>query len=101
MLVGVDDMDIFKGIELKLQAFERLLEMHPEWHGKLALVQVGVMRTRPLNDLGIQDSCLQPQETSASQDTARHHRLSQKRITSFRTAGHGAPETTKRVLCSS
>ncbi|KAG1664974.1 hypothetical protein FOA52_001986 [Chlamydomonas sp. UWO 241] len=40
VLVGVDDMDIFKGIELKLQAFERLLEMHTEWHGKLVLVQI-------------------------------------------------------------
>eukprot|EP00955_Chlamydomonas_euryale_P023786 250683-Chlamydomonas_euryale.AAC.1 len=33
-------MDVFKGIELKLLAFERLLHMHPEWHGKLALVQI-------------------------------------------------------------
>ncbi len=40
MLVGVDDMDSFKGIELKLQAFERLLDHHPEWRGKLVLVQV-------------------------------------------------------------
>mmetsp|Transcript_6377 Transcript_6377/g.19782 ORF Transcript_6377/g.19782 Transcript_6377/m.19782 type:complete len:833 (-) Transcript_6377:104-2602(-) len=40
VLVGVDDMDVFKGIELKLLAFERLLHMHPEWHGKLALVQI-------------------------------------------------------------
>ena len=39
--IGVDDMDVFKGIELKLLALERLLEMHPEWRGKLVLVQVG------------------------------------------------------------
>ncbi|KAF6264985.1 trehalose-6-phosphate synthase/phosphatase [Scenedesmus sp. NREL 46B-D3] len=40
VLLGVDDLDVFKGIELKLQAFERLLEEHPEWRGKAVLVQV-------------------------------------------------------------
>lgn len=40
VLVGVDDMDVFKGIELKLQAFDRVLEEHPEWRGELVLVQV-------------------------------------------------------------
>jgi trehalose 6-phosphate synthase/phosphatase len=40
VLLGVDDMDVFKGIELKLQAYERLLEDHPEWRGKVVLVQV-------------------------------------------------------------
>lgn len=40
MLVGVDDMDLFKGIELKLMAVERVLDHHPEWRGKLVLVQV-------------------------------------------------------------
>jgi trehalose-6-phosphate synthase len=40
VLVGVDDMDVFKGIELKLLAFERVLEHHQEWRSKLVLVQV-------------------------------------------------------------
>ena len=40
VLLGVDDMDVFKGIELKLQAFEQVLAHHPEWRGKLVLVQV-------------------------------------------------------------
>lgn len=40
VLIGVDDMDLFKGIELKLLALERVLELHPEWRGKLVLVQV-------------------------------------------------------------
>ncbi|WIA31619.1 hypothetical protein OEZ86_002503 [Tetradesmus obliquus] len=40
ILLGVDDLDVFKGIELKLQAFERLLEEHPEWRGKAVLVQI-------------------------------------------------------------
>lgn len=40
VLVGVDDMDVFKGIELKLQAFERLLDHNPDLRGKIVLVQV-------------------------------------------------------------
>ncbi|KAJ3677435.1 hypothetical protein LUZ60_003159 [Juncus effusus] len=40
MLLGVDDMDIFKGISLKLLAFEQLLTQHPEWRGRVVLVQI-------------------------------------------------------------
>lgn len=40
VLVGVDDMDVFKGIELKLRAFEALLEAHPELRSRAVLVQV-------------------------------------------------------------
>lgn len=40
VLIGVDDMDVFKGIELKLAAFEQVLVHHPEWRGKLVLIQV-------------------------------------------------------------
>ncbi|KAL4568019.1 hypothetical protein LXL04_023619 [Taraxacum kok-saghyz] len=40
MLLGVDDMDIFKGISLKLLAMEQLLIHHPEWQGKVVLVQI-------------------------------------------------------------
>ena len=40
VLVGVDDMDLFKGIELKLLSVERVLDHHPEWRGKLVLIQV-------------------------------------------------------------
>lgn len=40
VLIGVDDMDVFKGIELKLQAFEQVLTIHPEWRGRLVLIQV-------------------------------------------------------------
>ncbi|KAL8201241.1 hypothetical protein R6Q57_012580 [Mikania cordata] len=40
VLLGVDDMDIFKGISLKLLAFETLLTQHPEKRGKVVLVQI-------------------------------------------------------------
>ncbi|KAJ4951404.1 hypothetical protein NE237_028236 [Protea cynaroides] len=40
VLLGVDDMDIFKGISLKLLAMEQLLVQHPDWRGKVVLVQI-------------------------------------------------------------
>lgn len=40
MLLGVDDMDIFKGITLKLLAMEQLLKQHAKWRGKVVLVQI-------------------------------------------------------------
>ncbi|KAL3631042.1 putative alpha,alpha-trehalose-phosphate synthase [UDP-forming] 9 [Castilleja foliolosa] len=40
IILGVDDMDIFKGISLKLLAFEQLLLQHRESQGKLVLVQI-------------------------------------------------------------
>ncbi|XP_020580778.1 alpha,alpha-trehalose-phosphate synthase [UDP-forming] 5-like [Phalaenopsis equestris] len=40
VLLGVDDMDIFKGISLKLLAMEQFLLQHPEWRGKVVLVQI-------------------------------------------------------------
>ncbi|KAK1288300.1 Alpha,alpha-trehalose-phosphate synthase [UDP-forming] 6 [Acorus calamus] len=40
VMLGVDDMDIFKGISLKLLAMEQFLIQHPEWRGKVVLVQI-------------------------------------------------------------
>ncbi|KAJ6946779.1 alpha,alpha-trehalose-phosphate synthase [Populus alba x Populus x berolinensis] len=40
VLLGVDDMDIFKGISLKLLAMEQLLTQHPNKRGEVVLVQI-------------------------------------------------------------
>lgn len=40
LLVGADDMDIFKGISLKLLALEFLLNRNPDLRGKVVLVQI-------------------------------------------------------------
>ncbi|XP_061365366.1 probable alpha,alpha-trehalose-phosphate synthase [UDP-forming] 9 isoform X2 [Gastrolobium bilobum] len=40
LIIGVDDMDIFKGISLKLLAFQQLLQQYPELQGELILVQI-------------------------------------------------------------
>ncbi|KAL9254983.1 putative alpha,alpha-trehalose-phosphate synthase [UDP-forming] 10 [Drosera capensis] len=40
LIIGVDDMDIFKGISLKLLAMEHLLQQKPEFRGKVVMVQI-------------------------------------------------------------
>lgn len=41
-MVGVDRLDYIKGVPQKLHAFEVFLTDHPEWIGKVVLVQVAV-----------------------------------------------------------
>jgi trehalose 6-phosphate synthase len=38
--VGIDRMDYTKGVEERLRAVERLLEMQPEWVGKFTFIQI-------------------------------------------------------------
>ncbi|KAL8088309.1 putative alpha,alpha-trehalose-phosphate synthase [UDP-forming] 7 isoform X1 [Apium graveolens] len=40
VLLGVDDMDVFKGINLKLLAMEQMLKQHPTLQGRAVLVQI-------------------------------------------------------------
>jgi trehalose 6-phosphate synthase/phosphatase len=40
VILGVDDMDMFKGISLKFLAMGQLLEDHPEYRGQVVLVQI-------------------------------------------------------------
>lgn len=42
VIVGVDRMDYIKGLPQKLHAFEVFLTEHPEWIGKVVLIQVAV-----------------------------------------------------------
>jgi trehalose 6-phosphate synthase len=42
IVVGVDRLDYIKGVPQKLHAFEVFLSEHPEWIGKVVLVQVAV-----------------------------------------------------------
>jgi trehalose 6-phosphate synthase len=42
MIVGVDRLDYIKGVPQKLHGFEVFLTEHPEWVGKVVLVQVAV-----------------------------------------------------------
>jgi trehalose 6-phosphate synthase/phosphatase len=40
VLLGVDDMDIFKGIGLKFLAMEELLKQHKDLQGKVVMIQI-------------------------------------------------------------
>jgi trehalose 6-phosphate synthase len=42
LVLGVDRLDYTKGIPERLLAFGRMLEIFPEWRGKVSLVQVSV-----------------------------------------------------------
>ncbi|KAK4714470.1 hypothetical protein R3W88_020377 [Solanum pinnatisectum] len=62
VLLGVDDLDIFKGINLKLLAMEHMLKQHPSWQGQAVLVQIAnPMRGRGIDleeiQAEIQESC--------------------------------------------
>ncbi|KAK8485696.1 hypothetical protein V6N12_000034 [Hibiscus sabdariffa] len=68
VLLGVDDMDVFKGINLKLLAMEQMLKQHPKWEGRAVLVQI----TNPARGRGkdlveiqaeIEESCKRINET--------------------------------------
>jgi len=41
LIFGVDRLDYTKGIPDRLKAFVRLLERHPDWIGRVTMVQVG------------------------------------------------------------
>jgi trehalose 6-phosphate synthase len=42
LVLGVDRLDYSKGIPERLEAFERMLQIYPEWRGKVSLIQVSV-----------------------------------------------------------
>ncbi|CAN1230203.1 Probable alpha,alpha-trehalose-phosphate synthase [UDP-forming] 7 [Linum grandiflorum] len=68
VLLGVDDMDIFKGLNLKLLAMEQMLKQHPKWQGRAVLVQIANPargRGKDLEEVQaeIQESCKRINET--------------------------------------
>ncbi len=40
LVLGVDRLDYSKGIPDRIKGFERFLELNPEWHGKVTLMQL-------------------------------------------------------------
>lgn len=42
IVLGVDRLDYIKGIPQKLKAFDRLLTKHPEWLGKVTMIQLAI-----------------------------------------------------------
>jgi len=48
LILSVERLDFTKGILEKLQAYERLLEQHPEWHRKVTLISICVPAAREM-----------------------------------------------------
>lgn len=46
VMLGVDRLDVIKGIPQKLLAFEKFLEENPEWRSRVLLVQVRELKRR-------------------------------------------------------
>ncbi|KAF9212479.1 hypothetical protein BGZ59_006702 [Podila verticillata] len=42
LIVARDKLDYVKGVRQKMLAFERFLNLYPEWHGKIVLIQVAL-----------------------------------------------------------
>ena len=40
MMIGVDRLDYSKGLPLRMDAFERFLEAHPDWAGLVTYLQI-------------------------------------------------------------
>lgn len=45
LIVGRDKLDEIQGVRHKIQAFETFLEKHPEYLGKIVLIQVALQTT--------------------------------------------------------
>jgi trehalose 6-phosphate synthase len=50
LIVGVDRLDYIKGVPHKLHALEVFLTEHPEWIGRVVLVQVAVPSRQDVED---------------------------------------------------
>jgi trehalose 6-phosphate synthase len=40
LMIGIDRLDYSKGLEQRLDAFERFLAAYPDWHGKVTYLQI-------------------------------------------------------------
>jgi len=56
LVLGVDRLDYTKGIPERIEAFGRLLELHPEWRRKVCLVQVSVPSREEIDEYSDQRS---------------------------------------------
>ncbi len=59
LILGVDRLDYTKGIPNRLLAFGRMLELFPEWRGKVSLVQVSVPSRADIPDYAEQRSLIE------------------------------------------
>jgi Glycosyltransferase family 20 len=71
VMLGVDRLDMIKGIPQKLLAFEKFLEEHPEWRGKVLLVQIAVPSRSDVPEYQARAPPCMPDRTTASASLSR------------------------------
>ena len=93
ILLGVDRLDYIKGIPQKLRAYDRLLIEHPEWLGKVVLVQLAIP-TRA--DVGTYQKLREDVESLVGRINGKHGMSGRAKINlphSVLTAGHSNLQT--------
>lgn len=68
VIIGVDRLDYTKGIPQRLEAFSRLLELFPEWMGKVAMIQVSVPSRADIPEYREQRSIIEQTVTRINRD---------------------------------
>ena len=71
-MLGVDRLDMIKGIPQKLLAFEKFLDEHPEWAEKVLLVQIAVPSRVEVPEYQARPACRPPMAWGAL-SAARWH----------------------------
>jgi trehalose 6-phosphate synthase len=69
IIFGIDRLDYTKGIPDRLKAFGRMLERHPEWRGRVTMVQVGAPSREHLSRY---QALMSEVETCVSEVNARY-----------------------------
>lgn len=57
VMLGVDRLDMIKGIPQKILAFEKFLEENPNWRDKVVLVQIAVPTRTDVPECMLTFSC--------------------------------------------
>lgn len=69
-MLGVDRLDMIKGIPQKILAFEKFLEENSDWHDKVVLLQIAVPTRTDVPECTFLSVCL----GSNSLWSVAHHR---------------------------
>ena len=81
IIFGVDRLDYTKGIPERIQAFERMLERHPEWRERVTMLQVGAPSREQPAALPERSATKSMWPSRRHQRPVRHRRLAAGRST--------------------
>ena len=86
VIIGVDRLDYIKGIPQKLAALDLLLQKHPEWIGRLVLIQVAIPSREDVKQYRDLGKNLRRQVKELNQKYGKNtHRLAENNFRSLHT----------------